>query len=827
MAAHLLPPLPPPQSAPPPRPAPAIAPRPTMREREGPYRLELLKAKDAAPADWKPPWEEAPASEGKLIAFSLMRPTGLAKRILGAAQYESLMRFALKGCRADCGEPWSAETIQAALDRGVNPSAREPEAIEVLWEDLTYQQEAGFVRIVPSRELLGASRPVELKISPVAVIPQVGRRPRIILNLSAQVKTPGTRRCAPSVQPSVNETTKPADDQEAVQALGTALRSLILMTYEVDCAWSIYWQKVDLSDGFWRMVVDAGMEYNFVFQLPRRPGDEEDHFVVPGALQMGWKNSPAYFCTATETTLELVRRLLALTANTALMDRHRHETFDGRAPGSGSRPATMATALILLRVFVDDFLGAVGLPPGCTMADEVLRWVTRGTMHGIHAVFPPTDVTGHTGGKDSISEKKLKKGDATWETGKTMLGLYIQGAPGADRTVGLPPEKTELYVESLESALSKKKMMLRDFLKIAGRVRWASTAIPSIRGFMAPCNRAAAGKGPKHFVGLGKDREVREALATFRSLLCMAKESPSHISEIVGPSLPHIYGMVDASAQGMGGVILPCTLWIQPTVWRLEMTPALRRQVERGELTIADCEAVAWFLQECIIDELLVASCTGTAGIASFTWSDNSPTVGWAARRASNAQSPTPNRLLRWISLRQRFYRRGPQDVGHWEGITNIMADFCSRSFTKGCPTELGEDHFFGTFANMFPLPCPQLGSWRLYRPSAELTSAAFSLLRQTKDTRTLPTTALGDFGVPLPEVLAKTLTLPKPSSPASTWNESTCSWPLLLPSGAASPTMDGLLRGRESRKYFEPADRPWSPKDFATLGSAIRETAY
>ena len=158
------------------------------------------------------------------------------------------------------------------------------------------------------------------------------------------------------------------------------------------------------------------------------------------------------------------------------------------------------------------------------MASEILRWVTRGTMHGIHAVFPPTDVTGHTGGKDSISEKKLKKGDAAWATGKTMLGLFIQGEPGVGRTIGLPAEKTDLYVESLENALAKKKMMLRDFLKVSGRVRWASTAIPSIKGFMAPCNRAAAGKGPKHFVGLGKDREVREALETFRSLLLLAKE---------------------------------------------------------------------------------------------------------------------------------------------------------------------------------------------------------------------------------------------------------------------------------------------------------------
>ena len=127
------------------------------------------------------------------------------------------------------------------------------------------------------------------------------------------------------------------------------------------------------------MVVDAGMEYNFVFQLPRRPTDTEDHFVVPGALQMGWKNSPAYFCTTTETTLTLVRRILALTARGGLATGHRHEAYDGAGEnlsGPDSHRFWLATSLILLRVFVDDFLvGAVAMPPEARTVHEALcRW---------------------------------------------------------------------------------------------------------------------------------------------------------------------------------------------------------------------------------------------------------------------------------------------------------------------------------------------------------------------------------------------------------------------------------------------------------------------
>ena len=162
--------------------------------------------------------------------------------------------------------------------------------------------------------------------------------------------------------------------------------------------------------------------------------------------------------------------------------------------------------------------------------------------------------------------------------------------------------------------------------------------------------------------------------------------------------------------------------------------------------------------------------------------------------------------------------------MAHWEGITNLMADFCSRSFTKGCPTSMGDAHFLETFANMFPLVRPQLGSWRLCHPSAELTSAALSLLHKTKDTKTHPQTGPGAFGVVLPEALAKTLTSKTCSNPPSTWNEATCSWPLLRPSGKECLEMDGLLRARLSRKRYEHADRPWSPRDFEIQGEAIRD---
>ena len=104
-----------------------------------------------------------------------------------------------------------------------------------------------------------------------------------------------------------------------------------------------------------------------------------------------------------------------------------------------------------------------------------------------------------------------------------------------------------------------------------------------------------------------------------------------------------------------------------------------------------------------------------------------------------------------------------------------------------------------------------------------ELASAAFSLLRKTPDTRTLQGAKHGAYGVALPEALAKTLTSLACKEPPNTWNEASCSWPLLLPSGKECHSVDGLLQARQSRKYYDTAERPWSPRDFGTHGEKIR----
>ena len=181
---------------------------------------------------------------------------------------------------------------------GLHTSVLTPENVTLIWDDIRYQERDGFVRIVTEEQLEEISPP-NLKISRVAVVPQTDRRGWIILNLSALVSLPsyrpqGKRQRVEEEHPSLNETTVLAADQSAAAALGTARNAILKFMFEVDPTWEIDWQKVDLSDGFWRMIVEHGEAFNFVFQLPPKPGDSTRYYVIPAALQMGWKNSPAY-----------------------------------------------------------------------------------------------------------------------------------------------------------------------------------------------------------------------------------------------------------------------------------------------------------------------------------------------------------------------------------------------------------------------------------------------------------------------------------------------------------------------------------------------------
>jgi hypothetical protein len=217
------------------------------------------------------------------------------------------------GVSALCGEPWSDAAICAAIERGPHTSALTPEARDLIDDEMKYQIKAGFSELVLWRTIQHAY-PTNLKVSPLAVIPQVGRRGRLLLDLSftSQVARPASKRgrrnriVPPPLAPSVNSTTTIQQSPDyPVKELGRVPPQLLAFMYCVPCKEVIMFAKINLSDAFWRMLVRESDKWNFVYVIPGA-ADETVRLIIPHALQMGWTESPGYFCAATKTGRDIM-----------------------------------------------------------------------------------------------------------------------------------------------------------------------------------------------------------------------------------------------------------------------------------------------------------------------------------------------------------------------------------------------------------------------------------------------------------------------------------------------------------------------------------------
>ncbi len=67
--------------------------------------------------------------------------------------------------------------------------------------------------------------------------------------------------------------------------------------------------KWDIKDGFWRLDCTEGEEYNFAYVLPQME-EEPIQIVITTLLQMGWVESPQYFCATTETAKAVAKEYI-------------------------------------------------------------------------------------------------------------------------------------------------------------------------------------------------------------------------------------------------------------------------------------------------------------------------------------------------------------------------------------------------------------------------------------------------------------------------------------------------------------------------------------
>lgn len=278
-------------------------------------------------------------------------------------------------------------------------------------------------------------------------------------------------------------------------------------------------------------------------------------------------------------------------------------------------------------------------------------------LHGIHSIFPPRDITGHSG-RDPISEKKLEKLEGLWQHTMEILGWIIDGA---NYTIQLPPSKV-------------KKMITTQFQKIAGSLHHASMGIPGGRGLFTTIWQAKA-KAKSGWILL--TAEIKAAFADFRWLFKEIANHPINEAQLV-PRLPHLHGYTDACKFGAGGVwiILPLANNTNRYIyWSVDFSLAVIQQFNNDIISINDLEMAGVLLGWLALKHLLpILQHVLQCGMQC----DNSATVSWTKK--FSARSFRAGHLFCALALRQQVRRSAPILVISIAGLlVNNMADIASR----------------------------------------------------------------------------------------------------------------------------------------------------
>ena len=423
-----------------------------------------------------------------------------------------LQQYADHGCPVDCGPNWTTEKILLLLQRGPHPSANEPDAIDQLREETKDKVKHQYARVVKWGEIKD-NIPPKLKISPVAMIPHKSKLYRCILDLSFSLLHKGERLT------SVNDSTVKLSKPQAMVQLGQSLKRIIATVAD---AWTptnpFFFSKLDIKDGFWRMAVGNDDAWNFCYVLPSKhpvASLDDIELVVPNSLQMGWCESPPFFCSGTETARDIIEANLAQKS----LSPHAFEDRMINKLNPDDQPSD-APYIHCLEVFVDDFIGVAQ-----TSNIHQLRHYSRAMLHGIHSIFPPPTVTHHNG-HDPVSEKKLDKGEGSWETTKEILGWNFDGRAG---TIQLPLDKCQKIRLLINQMLRRTRSSLNSYQKLAGKLQHASLGMPGGKGLFSPLQLAMLGNPP--FITLSDD--LKQTLRDWRSIIKYMESHPTSVQQLV------------------------------------------------------------------------------------------------------------------------------------------------------------------------------------------------------------------------------------------------------------------------------------------------------
>ena len=575
---------------------------------------------------------------------------------------------------------WDPARIVAAIERGAHQSAKAYQGfLEADMGDMIPKEYWIVLPFDRVKDLNG------LRISPIGVVPQRDRRPRIIVDYSFS---------------GVNQETDKHAPVEAMQ-FGRALSRILhaILTAPPQHG-TVYLLKIDLSDGFYRVQLRPSDVAKLGVALPTRAG-EPRLVAFPLVLPMGWTESPPYFCAATETITDLANHY-GRTAWSPPLHPLEHEAAcappppdDGReerlvtAPNAGTPrrisglPARRPLQQRLPRdpafhvdVFVDDEI-AVAQGPA-----PRLNRLRRQLLHINDQVFRPNDPADSPARRETISLKKLRKGDAAWSTRKTILGWNVDTIR---KTLELPPHRQERLLHVLSDVQNRKRISVRAAHKLVGELRSMLLAVSGGAGLLSNLQHALT-HAKNHRVRL--TRATRDQLADLLHLARDVTSRPTRIAELFPTTPGFLTGATDAAKSGFGGVIPPPRGTDHPPiVWRVPLPPDLQARLvsdsnPAGDITNSDLELAATVMQE-----ILVAEAHDVAEQTVNTCCDNTPAVAWRNKGSATTTGPAAY-PLRLASLLQRRHRHVPR-VYYIPGRRNVLAETSSPTSPRAasiCP---------------------------------------------------------------------------------------------------------------------------------------------
>ena len=181
-------------------------------------------------------------------------------------------------------KPWDRSTISMALARGSHQSALSH--LEFLRDEMADMIDQGYWVMLPYSHVLNLPY---LRLSPLGVVPQRDRRPRIIVDYTFW---------------GINADTVPLAPNDSMQ-FGRALERILRKIRRANRRYGpTYMIKVDIADGFYRLFVSAATTATLGVVFPQH-ADEEPLVAFPLVLPMGWVGSPPFFCALTETATDV------------------------------------------------------------------------------------------------------------------------------------------------------------------------------------------------------------------------------------------------------------------------------------------------------------------------------------------------------------------------------------------------------------------------------------------------------------------------------------------------------------------------------------------